>query len=291
MNICMKRFARFVSIVVLIAAASGCAARYIRDVQDLFSRAAETELRVFAKGQSMDVQVLGQSGVVGDYRTALALVNREISTNEAELRSDRLYGIALMLKAYCLWRLADLDEFGESTDLSGKPSEEVTCAEIEKEHSDELRATLAIVNTELAAGTITLGERGRVMRLALPGLRDHDRGLRLEKYDSSKAFFVSALTVCDRALRTENVPREHPMRIYIRAAQLSTLRAWQALAVDKLEGAARSEALSEIKAKATVVTEELKLIHDDSDNMDFKKNLKEQVNSLAKRLAMDPVIP
>ena len=229
-----RRQLRFLCVGVFIAAAvlSGCTARYIRDAQDHFNRAAETENRLFAAEQATETAVLSQSTAAMDYQLALALVNRELNQNREDLIRDRLYGTGLMLKALCLWRLADLNQFDEKPVSEVQPARNTVDPGAGSDagtgdQDDALAATLLIIQTELTEGRLTLGARDRVLLIALPGLRDHDRGLRAQDYPTAQKFFESALFVLDASLSQTGTPKGHPVYVYIRLAQLSTCRAWQ----------------------------------------------------------------
>lgn len=181
--------------------------RGVREAQDAFDRAATEEGRLTAAGLGTETGLLTQSSSTAEYRVALALLSREIDRHQRQLRGDRLLGTALVLKALCLWRLADL----EATDETG--------------WGEELAATLTRIERD---DSLVLGERDRVLVAALPGLRDHDRGLRAADYESASRLFASALEIVGRA--AESAPPLHPVRTYLRLAQLATCRAWQSAA-------------------------------------------------------------
>ncbi len=200
------RWALLVGLLLLVANLA-CAARQLREAQDLFNEAARAENAQRAQVFSGGAALLDASAAASGYRLSLKLLDEELAGHEAKLREERLFGTALVLKALCLWRLDDL----EDADLSG-----------------ELSATLARIQKEQTANTLTLGTRDRVMVAALDGLRDHDRGLKATDLASAQANFESALQVTEGALTAQNPPPNHPVRIYLRLSQLATLRAWQA---------------------------------------------------------------
>lgn len=268
--------------VIALCGASACGTtRHIRAAQDSFNQAAAEENRLFAAGLSTDVGLLSQSSAAGDYRIALALLDRELDENQEELRRDRLYGTALMLKALALWRLADLEGLNEPQLDTDTPTGEGLLAGSDSPAGDELMATLALLRAELEAGRITLGERDRVLLVALPGLRDHDRGLRAPDYPAARRFFESALDVMDRSLEAESTPKQHPVRIYIRLAQLSTCRAWQSAAFALLPlGEAEDETNDRVLPRAEEILAELEqLARNDG-------TLREQIQELKLRLGL-----
>lgn len=268
--------------LIALCGVGGCGtARYIRAAQDSFNQAAAEENRLFSAGLSTDVGLLSQSSAAGDYRIALALLDRELDENEEELRRDRLYGTALMLKALALWRLADLDGLNEPQLDTGTPTGEELLAGSDSRAGDELMATLALLRAEVQAGRITLGERDRVLLVALPGLRDHDRGLRAPDYPAARRFFESALEVMDRSLEADSTPKQHPVRVYIRLAQLSTCRAWQSAAFALLPlGEAEDETNDRVLPRAEEILAELEqLARNDS-------TLREQIQELKLRLGL-----
>jgi len=250
------------SLLLWVAVLGGCS-RYLSDAQDHFSRAAAEETRLFGAGLAADGGLVRQTSAATDYRLALALLDRELSENEGRLRDERLYGTALMLKALCLWRLADLDAVGDGP------------------LADELAASLATIRAEQRRHAITLGERDRALLIALPGLRDHDRGLRAADYPTARRFFESALAVLDRALTAAAVPETHPVRVYLRLAQLSTCRAWQTAAYHFL---APNEADAEVRTptdRARSILEKLKPLGERDETT------RRQIAQMAARLGLD----
>jgi hypothetical protein len=193
----------------------GCGVRHIREAQDAFSRGALAEQAMYAQATAEQWSPFVASGspAAGEYAIALSLVERELNENAAALKEDGLYGNALVLKALCIWRLTDLGDItiGEAGDRT-----KLDMA------LDEIRA--------LPAGT--LGTRDRVLAAALPGLRDHDRGLRQSDYARAQGYFTSAIEQLDEALRDSETPARHPVRVYVHLAQLRTCRAWLEFAGD-----------------------------------------------------------
>ena len=234
------------SIRILIAAflmvsVTACTARYIRQAQDEFSRGAQLENAAFVRGYDIDVSNLAEDPAAA-YRISLSLVNRELDKNESALRQDKLYGTALMLKAMCLWRLTS-DLSGHRTRIEGakKALDEAPSAEgrtraegaLKKAKKElataegELIAVIQEIDAESKAGQIVLGERDLAMLNALPGLRDHDRGLQAQTYEDAERFFKSSLDVVGRTTGDQGlVSPGSQMAIYLRLAMLSTCRAW-----------------------------------------------------------------
>ena len=246
----MKWTGRISVLVLLLGVA--CTARHIRGAQDEFNRAAAAENAAFARGYAANGSELAANPAAG-YRLSLALVNRELADNEAKLRTDRLYGTALVLKAMCLWRLA-----GDSAGGQRATDDE---ADAPGPAGTELSATIAKVTQEHAAGKAVLGTRDLAMLKALPGLRDHDLGLQAKSYAKAEAHFESSLDVVGRVVVDENlVPKGHPVAIYLRMAMLSTCRAWHsaayAFATDLDEAKANAKAA---KDRARGLLKELEL--------------------------------
>ena len=72
-----------------------------------------------------------------------------------------------------------------------------------------------------------LGTRDKVLLRALPGLREHALGLQQSDPKKAQRFFESALSTLEKSLSDVNPPEDHPVRAYIRLAQMRTLRAWR----------------------------------------------------------------
>jgi len=195
-------------LVVLALCTTACAsARHLREAQNAFNEAARVENQERAMTLAGGASPASTSAASG-YRTALTLLNQELAQHRSDLQRERLLGSALMLKALSLWRVADLDEDAKA--------------------GEELTRFLGEVRTlSSAKGDPLLGTRDQVLLYALPGLRDHDLGLRAPSLDTARRYFDSSVTVLDRALETVQPPPNHPVRVYIRLSQLATLRAWK----------------------------------------------------------------
>lgn len=218
--------------VFALALLAGCAPRQIRAAQDAFNRAArgENDLRAATFAGSEPVEA---GAAVADYRQALALVDAELSAHPDDLAAEQLLGNALMIKALSLWRLADLDE-----------------SQVDDAALDE---TLARLDRLASADRAALGTRDRVLVRALPGLRDHDRGLRAATLGEARSYFTSAWVVLDQALTQDPPPPNHPVRVYVRLAQLAALRAYLA-AVFRFEPAHSPERQATIATIFTCAT-------------------------------------
>jgi hypothetical protein len=224
-------------ITLLLAASFGCAAGQIREAQEAFNEAARVENSQRTILGSGVIPIEGSASAALGYRRTLHLVGREIDNHEAKLREQRLLGPALMLRALSVWRLADLEASGAAT----LPA----AARNRNPRPGSVRAAVRAVEARVASGQVTLGTRDKVMLLALPGLADHDAGLRAESYPVARAYFESAHQVMKVSLTQVQPPENHPIRVYIRLAQLASLRAWHA-AVYKMQP--RNQRVPEIAA-------------------------------------------
>lgn len=202
------RHLRSLACAALALLLAGCpSARHIRAAQDAFNDAArsENDLRAAAFTGSEPVEA---SAAAADYREAVALVDAELTEHAADLATEQLLGNALMLKALSLWRLTDLEE-----------------SEADRAALDQTLIQLDRLATDQPTA---FGTRDRVLIRALPGLRDHDHGLRAGTLDQASGYFTSAYVVLDRALTDDPPPPNHPVRVYVRLAQLAALRAYVA---------------------------------------------------------------
>ena len=353
MNTMTARLTRALCGTVLICAGCMTTSRHMNKAQDHFSKASAAERQMNARGYSSDMSLLGQSTASTDYRVALSLIDSEIEDHEKKLREERLLGTALVIKAMCHWRLADLEQLGETDTAftseeveerireaarlgeahkvandkatrlkasldetlkaeeaalkaakaadnnssnniaASAPAEGALRAEVEGLRSTGLRVELAQAESDLARVTaerdsanarlneaidgdhmrltlrrvsfddkLVLGTRDRAMLAALPGLRDYDRGRRADDFATASKFFTSSLTVVDRAIREQVVPKRHAVGIHLRLAQLKTCRAWLDAAKQLHDSdEARSDAAEAPTAQARVILDELKALH------------------------------
>jgi len=196
--------------LLLVVLVAGCGAHRLHQAQEMYNQAAQIEAQASledgeATGDPLDVQALHQ------YRLARSLADEALDKHGRDLRADQLYGTALVLKALCEWRIAALDENVDSA---------------------AVREIVAGIGERAEAEEIALGTRDRVLLAALPGLTEHARGLREPDPQRAGALFESALETMENALTAVDPPADHPVRIYIRLAQLRTLRAWSHVAYD-----------------------------------------------------------
>lgn len=205
-----RRIALVLPVAVSVLLQVGCVPRQIREAQDTFNQAAQSENAQRATLLSGGAPPLDASSAVASYRIALDLLKTELDSHAQDLAQEQLLGTAMMLKALSLWRLADLED---------GPAAAAADA--------ELTRTLAALDTLVQQQPTALGTRDRVMVKAIPGLRDHDRGLRATTLPDASANFESACGVLEQALTTEKPPPNHPVRTYIRLAQLASLRSYQ----------------------------------------------------------------
>lgn len=227
-----------VLVVLLVVASLGCAARHIREAQSAFNEAARAENEQRAHALSGGSPLLDSSSAAAGYRLSLDLLEVELAQHEEKLREEKLLGTALVLKALCLWRLADLED--------------------DEQASSDLSTTLQRIEQEQTSGTLALGTRDRVLVSALDGLRDHDRGLRASNLDEAADNFSSAVTVLDQALANGRLPPNHPVRVYLQLSQLASLRAWQAAVYEfEPDRRARKPLVQEIHTKAKQVVKSL----------------------------------
>jgi hypothetical protein len=201
-------FATILSLLVVAVLQTGCAARQIRAAQDAFNDGARSENAQRAAVLSGGQPPLDASSAALSYRTSLRLLDEELAKHKQDLTQEKLLGTAMMLRAISLWRLADLEAGSKSAPDRAALQEAIGAAK--QEAGDQL------------------GTRDRVMAEALPGLYDHDRGLQAKDLAEARRFFTSSYKVVHDASNQPNVPENHPVRIYMSLAQLSTLRSYQA---------------------------------------------------------------
>ncbi|MGH7163224.1 MAG: hypothetical protein ACREID_07055 [Planctomycetota bacterium] len=220
----------------------GCAAAAAVRAQDYFNEAVRAEER--QRAERVDGSLSDHTAAIAGYRRALQSAETALRERPDELERDGLLGNTYVIKALCLWRLQDLES--DSDARSGK---------------DALGETLREVGALVAAKRVALGTRDRVLLEALPGLRDHDRALRAWTLGEAEAGFDSAFKVLEESLARVQPPPNHPIRLYVRLAQLRALRAWKAAAYEFLGSAEEADRYVEgkqILARFRQVLERLK---------------------------------
>lgn len=225
----MKRLHRHLRIFILLLVAwtmCGCAAVTLRDAQDHFNKASSIELR------AMDASLLRDNpeaspaeivSVLNEYRLCNQTVTELIDQKSASLKKDNLLGAAYVLKAMSLWRISDLQ--GDQPEAAEKPSTQPAAAGGSAANTRQELLTLLNQMKDLQnKKELSLATRDRVLYKALYGFYDHDGGRMEKDYAKAVVWFRSAGHQMGGSVA--EAPAMHPVRIYIGAAQLRTLAAW-----------------------------------------------------------------
>jgi len=198
-----------VGVTVIGLFLTGCAeVNYLRDAQSAFSQAArlENELRTSETTTAETNVLLLESEVRAGYASAIASIGKLDSNQIASLKSDKLWGVALTIKAMSYWRLGDYDEM----ENVAKQAKEI--------------------NGEIYP-------RDKALLLALPGLRRVDEAQAIiaasiigkdeqdeKKIKEERLRAVERLVGNASAILTEarqSVSREHSVRSYLIQAELA----------------------------------------------------------------------
>ena len=202
-------------LIIFSSTIAGCTTRHIRDAQDSFNKAAKIENEITLQSYKYVIPSLESTDysiALAEYKQALLLLEKELEDNRSKLESENLLGTVYMLEILSLWRIMDLErdvteDVGYLDNLENKfVSLQLDISKSQKENK------------------VMLGTRDKVLFAALPGLFDHDKGMRATDLSTSKRMFSSAYEVLDESVKI--APRDHPVRIYIRFSQLQTLTAW-----------------------------------------------------------------
>jgi hypothetical protein len=200
-----------IGITVIAVLSTGCAeVNYLRDAQSAFSEAARLE-NTLRTNQSPtievdDDQLLLQTEIRSGYASAIASIDSLDSRQIEALKSDKLWGVALTLKAMSLWRLGNYDEM-----------------EI-------------VARDANALGTDQIYPRDKAMLLALPGLRrvneahalvaaiiegseEEKEKIRKDRLDAVERLVKSASNFL--ATARQSVSSEHSVRSYLIRSELA----------------------------------------------------------------------
>ncbi len=185
----------------------GCGGHRLKQAQDSYNEAARIEAQLsFEEIEPTGDPLEGLPQALRNYHIALSLTDDALEKHAESLKKDQLYGTALMIKALCQWRIAALDEEADQ---------------------DKIREIIDDIDKRVKHENIMLGTRDKVLLRALPGLREHALGLQQSDPKKAQRFFESALSTLEKSLGDVNPPEDHPVRAYIRLAQMRTLRAWR----------------------------------------------------------------
>ena len=234
----------FLSLVLSI----GCTPRHIRAAQDHFNKAAAIENRLAQVGAQPDIgnKSTPQNYMVAltEYRLALNLLDQEIEENGKKLRGEELLGTAKVLKLLSRWRILALGRDPKTFKINFQPSkppntppsadtpnpidtQDLAKKDLEDylKERNEINVLRYQIQIDWKKDQLRLGTRDVIMLEALPGLLDHDRGLVLTNFQEKEDMFNSAYTIVGDA--AQQAPADHDVYIYLRFAQLQTLRGWR----------------------------------------------------------------
>ncbi len=272
--------------ILMAVALSGCGTTSLRQAQDHFNTAADIEARALNASLRGDNVNARPGDSIIEYRLAYATATEVIAKKSDDLRRDKLLGATYVLKAMALWRISDLQ--GDPLTNAEKSSTDATMpaaaggksspATIDNARQ-QLLAVLNVIQQLHDDGKLYLGTRDKVLHRALYGFYDHDGGRAAADYDTAESWFESALKQLDDAVAND-VPAQHPVRVYVGSAQLRTLGAWnkfigtgfQACKLDstRAEGDCRKDRKArrmKVNDKTQMVVCELELFWADNENI------------------------
>ena len=199
-------------ITVMALLLAGCAeVNYLRDAQSAFSEAARMENQLRTSGTT-NIEVndlLQEPEIRAGYASAIASIAKLDSDQIASLKSDKLWGVVLCIKAMSYWRLGNYDEM----EKIAKEAQGI---------KDEIYP------------------RDRALLLALPGLRRVDEAHAIvaapvEGKDNAEKTKVKEerLKAVDRLVKNasdiltearQSVSEEHSVRSYLLQAELAAYK-------------------------------------------------------------------
>lgn len=226
---------RAVLLAGMLLASAGCAERYLQNAQDSFSKGAAIENQT-ALGDPASAAERGPGpqsvpltgGAVIYYVDARENVRKALAKDGSALDKQKLTGSAWALLALVSWRLDDLQ--GSDPSGGGDPCETRNyggCAMQSSRTAEELLKTESFL------------KRDQFTMAILPGLLDHNRGLRhtdrqpkLAGDDFASAFqnIGKNFTIIERVRPIDGKPltTEQSLKVYALLAQYQVLRAWSA---------------------------------------------------------------
>jgi len=229
------RFARAGLLVAVLLAASGCTERYLQVAQDSFSKGAaiENQTKVGTAGDANTAQTMPLAGdALIYYVDAYQNVRKALDEGQDELDQQGLTASALALRALIAWRLDDLQG-----SRSGDPDSDDACAANDYRDCSKESSRMAL---ELLKNQ-QFFVRDRFMMTILPGLLDHNLGLRAtpaaprqasEDFRSAYAHIDAGYSVLGQAppqvQKTGEPTVEQELKAYALRAQYQTVLAWYA---------------------------------------------------------------
>ena len=202
-------------LLALLVAAAACAApRTLRDAQDAFNRAAETENRArLADGWDAVTPAAPRarpevfSTADADYRAALGILRGIGAEEEASLRADGLWVQKLTLEALCHWKL------------------------------EEHEQAIAVAQQARGQADGVADQRDRALLIALPGLVINDQTRariprtpstapdRAERFEAIRDDLTDPATGAIAHLReARGAAEDHPVDVYLIQCSLAVFK-------------------------------------------------------------------
>lgn len=202
-------FPGIVGITVIALFLSGCAeVNYLRDAQSSFSQAArlENELRTSETTTTEANVLLLESEIRAGYASAITSIDNLDSNQIASLKSDKLWGVALTIKAMSYWRLGDYDEMENVT----KQAKEMN-GEIYPRDKALLLALPGLRRVDEAQAIIAASIKGRD--------EQEERKIEEERLGAVERLVGNASTILREA--RQSVSEEHSVNSYLIQAELA----------------------------------------------------------------------
>ncbi len=221
-----RRVLSILALLLLGSALNACGTTDLRKAQDHFSSAARVENATrFGDPTQMrfDLAEVSEQQAIMDYQLAYRYATSAAKAPGRGIdaaQANRQRGTALMLQLYSLWRLAALNDFAEETALGDGTT-----------LGTDLQAVFDLSRTikdQAERGEIELGTRDRAMLAAIPGLLEHELGLRSEDWPTVDRKFCTAITSMEGAPNASGtqVPGHHPVRAHLHLQQIQSIGAW-----------------------------------------------------------------
>lgn len=199
-----------IGVTVIGLLLTGCAeVNHLRDAQSAFSEAArvENELRTSGSTTTEANELILESEVRAKYASAIASIDSLTNKQISSLKSDKLWGVALTIKAMSYWRLGGYDEMDNVANLAAGLKDD----EIYPRDKALLLALPGLRRVDEAQAIVAASIKGKN--------QEHNEAIKKERLKAVERLVGNAATILNQA--RQSVSEEHSVRSYLIQAELA----------------------------------------------------------------------
>ena len=201
-------FAAIIKIILVGLLLTACTeVNYLRDAQSSFSEAArlENDLRTQPGLDPQANDLLKENEVRAGYASAIASINLLQAGQIERLKSDKIWGVALTIKAMSYWRLGDYDQMQNVVNQANQVADQIYPRD---------KAML-----QALPGLRRVDEAHAIVAAAIEGNEAQRKKLKNERREAVARLVERAVQILGEARKS--APAEHALYAYLIQSELA----------------------------------------------------------------------